>query len=73
MKSLEALIAEQRIRVTEAAVRRRKAFDVSDESGWHGIMKIGGCYNFHEAFKAWRREVDELERLLSEEPRPIAL
>lgn len=71
MKSLETLIAEQRQRVAAAAEARRAAFDVSDASGWYGIMKIGGCYNYHEAFKAWRRELDELERLESDRPRPI--
>ncbi len=71
MKSLESLIGEQRLRVVEAAVRRRKAFDLSDGAGWHGMMKLCGAYNYHEAFKAWRREVDELERLESDRPRPI--
>lgn len=75
MKSIETLIAEQRQRVAEAAERRRQAWAVN---GWEGqpinpmAFVMVGAWNYHEAFKAWRRELDELERLLSEEPRRVA-
>ena len=63
MKSLETRITEQRQRVADAAERRRQAWDVSDSAGWVGMLKLCGCYNYHQAFKAWQLEVETLAML----------